>query len=226
MSDAISFIKKGNVLVTVAGLTPDAELHIERCARFCYDSLDKMKLGSHIGFLRGAIKRGHFSILSHAHCTFFIEGISRACSHQLVRHAHLRYLQRSQRYCSEDTPQYVLPESFSDLQSDINDNSNWLFKHGMRVCWEVYKLLAKWGAKKEDARFVLPNACVTQMAVSGTLQGWWDFLRLRLDKHAQWEIRDVAKTIYELLHTWAPNIFTPELLVIQPKLNLEFPNVD
>jgi thymidylate synthase (FAD) len=88
--------------------------------------------------------------------------------------------------------------------------------------WQFYNELRE-KFKREDARFVLPNACKTQMVVSGTLQGWWDFLRLRLDKHAQWEIRQIAQFIYGLLHAHVPTVFNPEMLVLQPPLNLEFP---
>jgi len=211
----VNFMQLGDPQVTIMGLTPNAERHMEYCARFCYNSLDKMKDGSHVGFLRGAMKRGHWSILGHAHCTFIIEGISRACSHQLVRHAHLRYLQRSQRYCMEDVPEYIIPENVHNGR--LTDTFHNLMAH----IWDAYALFAS-KIKREDARFVLPNACKTSMAVSGSLQAWWDFLRLRLDKHAQWEIRTVAKMVYGLLNVWVPSVFNEELLIIQPKLNLEF----
>jgi len=205
--------------VGIMSITPNAEVHMELCARECYNSVDKMKEGSHIGFLCGAIKRGHFSILSHAHVTFKIEGISRACSHQFVRHAHIRYLQKSQRYCSEEgndykVHQYVVPESIDDTP----------FHEAMEYAWKKYKDFKETKAKNEDARYVLPNACKTTIIASATLQGWWDFLRLRMDKHAQWEIRDVAKMIYRLLNAYCPNVFNPELIIVQPKLNLEFPD--
>jgi len=216
-NDAINYVQVGDPMVTIMGLTPNAEQHMEHCARFCYNSLDKAKEGSHVGFLRGALKNGHFSILSHAHCTFIIEGISRACSHQLVRHAHLRYLQRSQRYCAEGRPDYIIPDSV--VQATVFD----LMEGVVYDNFEAYKELVEKGVKKEDARFVLPNACKTQIAVSGSLQAWWDFLRLRLDTHAQWEIRRIAKMVYHLLNIHVPNVFNSQLLTVQPKMNLEFP---
>ena len=221
MSTNVTYMALGDLSVSIVGLTPDVERHMEMCARICYNSLDKAKEGSHKGFLRGAIRNGHFSILSHAHCTFIIQGISRSCSHQLVRHAHQRYLQRSQRYCSEKNPEYVAPDSVDDsVETSV------IYHDFMETSWKTYGRLVDKGIKKEDARFVLPNACQTKLAMSGTLQGWWDFLRLRMGKHAQWEIKQIAQMIYSLLNAWVPSVFTPELLIIQPKLNLEIPDVD
>jgi thymidylate synthase (FAD) len=211
-------------LVVIQGLTPNAERHIEYCARFCYNTLDKMTNDSYKRFLPARLKQGHFSILSHAHCSFVITGISRACSHQLVRHAHLRYLQRSQRYCDESKDAFVTP-NMQNTASSIATCADAPSLYGATVkdAFQAYRNLKFAGMKGEDARYVLPNACKTQIVVSGTLQGWWDFLRLRMGKHAQWEIRQIAQFVYSLLHEHMPTIFTPELLTVIPALNLEFP---
>ena len=200
--------------VSLLSITPEAEKHIERCTRICYNSESKMTSESHIVFLPGIMKRGHWSALSHAHATFVVKNISRACSHQLVRHAHLRYLQRSQRYCTEETNNTVIPEVLQD---------NKVVKTLLRSIKDKYNYLVKKKVKLEDARYILPNACTTEIVVSGTLQGWWDFLRLRMGKSAQQEIRDVAKKIYVVLNAQCPHVFTKELLVVQVPLYLEFP---
>jgi len=199
--------------VELINITPNAEKHIEYCARVCYNSLNKISEDSYKKLLPRLLKMGHYSVLSHAHATFVISGISRACSHQLVRHAHLRYLQRSQRYCDESATEFVYP---------IKGIKGKIFGLTYKLCKLSYKLLRILGVKQENARFVLPNAIGTTIVVSGTFQAWWDFLRLRLGKHAQWEIRKVAKEIYKILNKRCPHIFNKELLVVQPQLNLDF----
>jgi len=214
--------------IALIQITPQAEKHIEFCARFCYNSLDKMTDDSHVRFLRSTLKRGHFSILSHAHATFMVENVSRACSHQLVRHAHLRYLQKSQRYCLEEDFKFIVPpdvhlQSACEVLQSADHTAFDVLEDSCYTGWDNYKQLLKRNIKREDARYSLTNACATNIVISGTLQGWWDFLRLRLDKHAQWEIRMVAQAIYQLLNQQCPHIFNTELLIVQPKLNLDFP---
>jgi thymidylate synthase (FAD) len=102
-------------------------------------------------------------------------------------------------------------------------NASALYPGTISDAFLAYRNLKFSGMKQEDARYVLPNACCTEMSIYANLQGWWDFLRLRLGKHAQWEIREVAQLIYHHLHAAAPNIFNPDMLLLQPKLNLEFP---
>lgn len=204
--------------VRLLQITQDAERHIEYCTRICYNSIDKMTGSTHVHFLPACLKRGHFSVLSHAHASIHVSEYSRAATHQHVRHAHLRYLQRSQRYCKEDEATFILPP---EIQNDEEAREKFI-QHTINVS-DFYSWLIGKGVKQEDARYALPNACSSSIVTSGTLQAWWDFLRLRLAKKAQWEIREVAKKIYVLLNSACPNIFNPELLVVQPKLNLEFP---
>jgi thymidylate synthase (FAD) len=131
----------------------------------------------------------------------------------------LRYLQRSQRYCNEVEAEMTKPESIGkDPQAGVRWN-----RLMQKVAWLYSFMTGDLGVRKEDARYILPNACHTEMSIAGNLQGWFDFLRLRLGKHAQWEIRDLAKQIYQHLNAAAPSIFNPDMLIVQPKLNLEFP---
>lgn len=213
--------------VELWSITPCAEKHLEKCARICYDSLNKITEKSYEKFLHSVISLGHVAILSHASATFYISGISRACSHQLVRHAHLRYLQRSQRYCQElGQDAYILPDKISSCTKldgcDVDGHSALdLWEDIVWTSREYYKRLIEMGIPAEDARYILLNACPTEIVVSGTLQAWYDFLRLRLTKHAQWEIRNVAKEIYYILNKECPHIFTKELLEKQTKIELD-----
>ena len=137
--------------------------------------------------------------------TFLIEGISRAASHQLVRHRLASFGQESQRYVSMDKGGWkpIIPPA---IQRDPD------LARKMQNAWNmlegVYNEFRKAGIRKEDARFLLPNAAETRMVVSMPLHAWSHFCWLRaVDKAAQWEIRAVGQSILQLLHTVAPEVF-------------------
>lgn len=179
-------------------ITPDAEIFIGRMAGICYDAEDSPERN-----LKRAIKcstDGHLATLRFAHAVFNISGISRICSHQMVRSKHLDFLQRSQRYCKESQTEFVVPNSLTDKGQEIVQNHN-------TACLNLYNFLLNGGVKKEDARFVLPESSTTELNVVGNFQAWKDFIKLRADKHAQWEIREVAKQINNILSKECPNLF-------------------
>jgi thymidylate synthase (FAD) len=181
--------------VTLEHITPNAEEFIGRMAAICYDAnLDPAAC------TRRAAKcsrDGHLATLRFASAVFHIEGISRVCSHQFVRSKHLDFLQRSQRYCKEVDTEFVTPDNAFAYD----------YQRHYQHCLALYHSLIKEGVKKEDARFVLPEATHTEMNVVGNLQAWMDFIKLRDDPHAQWEIRNVARTINNILAEHCPNIF-------------------
>lgn len=178
-------------------ITPNSLEHIGRFASICYDSsLDREAC------IKRAITckdRGHLATLRFAHAIFRVSGISRACSHQFVRSKHLDFLQRSQRYCKEDSASFVTPQVSDGLAEKME-------RHYFD-CLSLYNDLITEGVKKEDARFVLPEATETELIVVGNLQAWLDFIHLRADKHAQWEIREVAKTINNILSKECEGLF-------------------
>jgi thymidylate synthase (FAD) len=168
-------------------ITPDALHLIGRFAGICYNSSLEPNACA-----RRAVSckdKGHLATLRFAHAVFRVSGISRSCSHQFVRSKHLDFLQRSQRYCSEEETKFVYPHTPEDFKI------SGLYQRALTV----YKELLDAGVKKEDARFVLPEGTETELIVVGNFQAWLDFIRLRADKHAQWEIREVAKTINNIL---------------------------
>lgn len=183
--------------VELLHLTPNAEEFIGRCASICYDS--SQDSGACVKRAAACVSKGHLATLRFAHATFKVKGISRACSHQFVRSKHLDFLQRSQRYCNESNVEFVLPQTnleAENIMATFYDN-----------CIYIYEELILRGVKKEDARFVLPEATCTELIVTGNLQAWLDFIELRSGKHAQWEIRSVAKEINSILAKECPNIF-------------------
>lgn len=175
--------------VTLEFITPNALEQIGRYAGICYNSsLDKEAC------VKRAVSckdKGHLATLRFAHATFRVSGISRACSHQFVRSKHLDFLQRSQRYCSEKETDFIIPNVPKELLIEYQLHN--------RASMALYEYLLGHGVKKEDARFVLPEATTTELIVTGNFQAWLDFIKLRADTHAQWEIREVAKTINNIL---------------------------
>ena len=171
--------------VTLIQATPNPVETIAQIASICYDSdpKDHMKLVKHL------YKGGHHSVFEHVYFTFKIEGISRACSHQLVRHRHCSFTQRSQRYCSEGDFEYVAPPSIGDENP---------FDAMMSELMENYDSLLEF-APKEDARYILPNACATSLYLSCNLRELIHMANERLCVRAQWEIRDLVKAMCKLV---------------------------
>lgn len=180
-------------------ITPDAENFIGKMAAICYDANTSREYN--VKRAAKCAQDGHLATLRFASAVFNISGISRVCSHQLVRSKHLDFLQRSQRYCKETDVEFTFPNVPIEQQEELREHYN--------ACSDLYQKFMALGMKKEDARFVLPEATHTELNVVGNLQAWRDFIKLRADKHAQWEIRNVAITINNLLAEECPNLFKP-----------------
>lgn len=184
------------------GTTPNPTVHIGRMAGICYDS-DRSDAASE----RRAIKcrdSGHLATLRFAFATFNVSGISRVCSHQLVRMAHAGILQRSQRYVKESSVEFIDPPAVTTLPypeqlewAEIQDHAERLY----------LKLVDQKLMKKEDARYILPQGCSTEINFCLNFQGWRDFLKNRANPRAQWEARNVALEIQRQLAEIAPGIF-------------------
>lgn len=175
--------------VTLIQQTPNPIQTIANIASICYDSDPK----DPTGLVHQLYRNGHHSVFEHIYFSFKIEGVSRACSHQLVRHRHCSFTQRSQRYCSERGFDVVTPTSigksgirykYFDMLEDIDD------------CYRAWQGL---GIPNEDARYILPNACTTSLYMSCNLRELIHIANERLCTRAQWEIRDLAKKMVDLV---------------------------
>lgn len=169
--------------VTLIQATPNPIETIAQIASICYDS----QPANPMGLVKHLYKSGHHSVLEHIYFTFKIEGISRACSHQLVRHRHCSFTQRSQRYCSEDGFEAITPKSF-----DKADATEW-YEYFTTATQGSYEDLQKSGIPNEDARYILPNACATSLYMSLNLRELIHMANERLCIRAQWEIRDLVR---------------------------------
>jgi len=182
--------------------TPNPEALIARCASTCYDSAPK-ELDKARKMIAAIIKSGHESCIEHATATFEIDGVSRVLTHELVRHRiGFSYSQRSQRYVDENKPNFVTPDEIKDNKEALS-----IFNNAMWSAWEAYSHLQKLGLKNEMARYVLPNACCTKICVTADFRAWRNFLKLRLSKRAQREIREMANVILYNLIEIAPSCF-------------------
>lgn len=163
--------------------------------------------------LHAAMKSGHMSVLEHCTLTFAIEGISRACSHQFVRHRLMSFEQLSQRYVRMDGFGYVEPESIMQMNIDnkvwSDGHEDWVTPHKafgtiMEVLSNTYEALVKAGVPEEDARYILPNACCTNIVVTMNLREFMHFCGLRRCSRAQWEIREMADKMAEEVISYVP----------------------
>lgn len=183
-------------------ITPDAEKLIETAGRTSYLSFGKQGKDTEKAFIRMLIKRGHLSVLEHAYATFRISGVSRAFTHQLVRHRLCSFIQQSQRYVDESNFNFIEPQSIKN-----NPEAHSIFTEFMDNARKTYVELQKLGIKNEDARFVLPNAAESQIVVTANLREWRHIVELRGEPDAQWEIRRAAIEIVKILKKHAPTVF-------------------
>lgn len=189
--------------------TPDPERAIAAAARLCYapvgvsELLETMSDEAIRRVLKTIISSGHHSALEHATYTFALEGVSRAMTHQLVRHRIASYNQQSQRYVSYDSePNFVVPPHVAEDPEKAE-----IYRAACSSAFENYRALIDAGVEAEDARYLLPNAMETKIVISMNIRSLLNFFELRCCKRAQWEIREVALKMLELVMPTAPYIF-------------------
>lgn len=194
--------------VELLNYTPRPEVQVARAARLCYygSDIDQLKETmtpvKSAELVRKLVKMGHLSTVEHVTFTFGIEGVSRALSHQLVRHRIASYSQQSQRYVDGRKFSYVIPPS---IEKDLH--LKYRYERFMDECQELYEVLADNGIPKEDARFVLPNATDTKIICTFNVRSLYNFFEHRCCNRAQWEIRALAWEMLRLCREVAPVLF-------------------
>ena len=192
---------------------------VEFAGRACYQSWSKPnpRTATNASYLKHIIDVGHFAVLEHASVTFYITGVSRSCTHELVRHRHFSYSQLSQRYVPEDDARVVLPPGLEDdpeLQQIVLAAAD-----ASRAAY--LEVLARLEAKLDDqpnavlrrkqarqaARAVLPNDTETRIVVTGNYRAWRHFIAMRASEHADVEIRRLAIACLRELTALAPAVF-------------------
>lgn len=188
--------------VELLTITPDCERVIELAGRTCFMSMAGAGGESAPKFVRMLVTRGHHSVLEHATASFAISGVSRACTHQLVRHRLCSFSQKSQRYVSENGAGFVVPGTV-----EANEEAMKVYEDATIASQAAYEKLVDLGIPKEDARFVIPGAVRTDIVLSANLRELRHVVELRGSRHAQWEIRKLAAAMLGILKQHAPNVF-------------------
>ncbi len=185
--------------VSLIRITVCPEELIEIAARICYGS----EFTGNPKFIQNLIYSGHESPLEHASASFHLEGISRALSHQLVRHRLASVSQQSQRYVDAKNFSTIVPENFSNWTEKNKEE----FLEDMKIGYATYEKWRKLGLKKEDARLFLPNATTTALIFTANFREFRHIFKLRCSKHAQWEIRNCCMEMCKILIDKCPVVF-------------------
>jgi thymidylate synthase (FAD) len=194
----------------------DGEALAEFAGRACYQSWHKPNpaTATNAGYLRHVLEVGHLSVFEHASVTFYLTGVSRSLTHELIRHRHFSYSQLSQRYVPEHDAAIVEPAVIAD-----DPELHATFVAASDAAVEAYsELLAGLERKlagaplrhkqaRQAARSVLPNATETRIVVTGNFRAWRHFVAMRASEHADVEIRALAIACLRELQRIAPNAF-------------------
>ena len=192
---------------------------VEFAGRACYQSWSKPnpRTATNESYISHIVEVGHFSVLEHASVSFYITGVSRSCTHELIRHRHFSYSQLSQRYVPENDARVVLPPGLDDdpdLQQIVLDAADASRAAYLEV---LERLEAKFAEApnavllrkqaRQAARAVLPNDTETRLVVTGNYRAWRHFIAMRASEHADTEIRRLAIACLRELTAIAPAVF-------------------
>lgn len=201
----------------------DADTLAEFAGRACYQSFHKPNPATreNADYLANILRQQHFSVLEHASATFYVTGVSRALTHELIRHRHLSFSELSQRFVNVENAEFVTPPALRDTWdellvgedrvSGVRGATEELIEDGQEVYQALVKYLEGKGYKRkqarEAARAVMPNATETRIVVTGNMRAWRDMLTKRYSVHADAEIRELATELLRQLRQIAPATF-------------------
>lgn len=198
--------------------TRDAEILSEFAGRLCYQSWSNPSGRSNEAYLQNILAEGHFSVVEHAGFTVVLTGVSRSCTHELVRHRHFSFSQLSQRFYNEEDAAVVIPPLFRD-----DPEAQVILEEVYSTTRAAYRRLVELAQRKlvnlpnrrlrrkrarEAARCVLPNMTETHIVITGNHRAWREFFEKRGSLHADAEIREVAVRIFqEVARPLAPHLY-------------------
>lgn len=191
-------------------ITPNAQDVIERACRTCYLSFHRYAPPkSTEELIKKVIKKGHHSVLEHAFATFRVKGGSRVFTHEMVRHRLISPSQESQRYVEYGKSKEGATKEFEFVIPPSVESSNFVdeFKRNAYEAEKFYQEMVKDGIPKEDARYILPNATVSEIVLSANLREFRHIFEVRCNPRAHWEIRAVCLKMLKILKTKAPFVF-------------------
>jgi thymidylate synthase (FAD) len=203
--------------LTLLQHTPDPDRAVAVAGRLCYAPVSAADLKQEMSdedvakLVRILVRSGHHSALEHASFTFAVDGVSRACTHQLVRHRMASYNQQSQRYVRfGEADSFIVPPSIA-----TDPQARQVFLTAMEQARVAYDRLVDLGladgrskeSVQEDARFVLPNAAETKIVVTMNTRELRHFFQVRCCRRAQWEINALAWRMRGVVRALSPNLF-------------------
>ena len=191
--------------VELMAITPQAEDVIEKACRTCYLSFHRYNPPSSTAeLIKKVIQKGHHSVLEHALATFRIKGGSRVFTHEMVRHRLMSPSQESQRYV-----EYGKTKEFEFVVPPTVENTNLKDKFRKKAVElkDFYEEMVKAGVPKEDARYILPNATVSEIVVSANFRELRHIFEVRCVERAHWEIREICLEMLRIMKKEAPIVF-------------------
>jgi len=207
--------------VKLLAMTPNALATIYAACRQCYSAERAEEIFARAiqgmppvheqeAFVKRIVESGHESVIEHVSFTFAISGISRACSHQLVRHRIASYSQQSQRYVKADNFHYIIPPTIAaqpELKRLYEETMAELQRKYDTIVTSLEEAGIKGEKARQDARFILPNACETRIVVTMNCRSLLNFFALRCCDRAQWEIRALANKMLQICKEKLPAVF-------------------
>ena len=172
--------------VSIMSYTRSPYYNISKAAGICYGKFDSSRKR-----VMRCFENDHMSVFEHSSVTFLVEGISRACTHQLVRHRLASFSQASQRYI-KGVDAIIIPKTIND-DEELREKYIKMFSKALDLYWEIIDA----GIPAEDARYIIPTGVTSDIVVTMNIRELFHFFDLRMDSHAQWEIRDLALKMYE-----------------------------
>lgn len=194
-------------------LRNDADTLAHFAGRSCYQAwnMPNEKTRNNEGYIGNIISQGHFSVLEHASVTFYVEGVSRNLTHELIRHRHLSYSELSQRYIDMKDAVIVIPPAVDALKKDwmeVASKMGRTMSDAIARYDDVVEVLhnndIKGKKAREAARALLPGGTETKIVVTGNHRAWRDMLHKRYSVHADAEIREFATLVLAELRKLAP----------------------
>jgi flavin-dependent thymidylate synthase len=191
----------------------DADFLGEFAGRACYESWERPnpKTATNEGYVANILDHEHYSVLEHASATFYIVDVSRSLTHELVRHRHLSFSQRSQRYVDETNAPMVYPPALR-----VDHEFGWALDGAVAAAWNAYEQIVRYLTEvrkmprkeaRQAARCILPNMTSTSIVVTGNHRAWREMLRKRWHVAADAEIRELAGVLLDQLRAIAPNTY-------------------
>lgn len=179
---------------------------IEFAGRLCYESFDlpNEATKTNSAYVKNLIRQGHESVLEHVSVSFYVEGVSRNLTHELIRHRHLSFSELSQRYVNMGEANVVTPPALGGGVAPLPQGDRGNYNVVVNSLVEAGKTRKQ---AREAARYGLPAGVETKIVVTGNLRAWRDVLKKRYTKYADAEMQELAREVHAILLDEYPGVF-------------------